>query len=67
VSRDPGPQSPAQTLRAALCAYLSHVRNCREWNPCWDECSELVTDATDEWMAAIQHRHVSGPHLPSEE
>jgi hypothetical protein len=57
-------ESPEQKLRSALSGYLMWVHNCREGNSCYPDCSELVSEATDQWMAAIDRWGVSGPTWP---
>jgi len=53
----------AEVLRATLWAYLMSTHNCHEGRPCYEDCSEMVTEATDEWMAVIQRWGTSGPHI----
>jgi hypothetical protein len=67
VGNGPSPDSPAQTLRSALQSYLTWVHNCREGASCWDDCSELVIDAANEWMTVIDRWGASGPHMVSGE
>jgi hypothetical protein len=60
---NPAPGSPEQKLRPALSGYLMWVHNCREGNSCDPDHSELVSEATSQWMAAIDRWGVSGPHM----
>jgi hypothetical protein len=39
------------------------VHNCREGNSCDPDCSELASEATSQWMPAIDRWGVSGPHM----
>jgi hypothetical protein len=59
-------ERPEQKLRGALAGYLMWAHGCDEGNSCYPDCAELVTDATNDWMAAIDRWGVSGPHMISD-
>ncbi|PZS32428.1 MAG: hypothetical protein DLM59_08185 [Pseudonocardiales bacterium] len=62
MSGTPTPATPAQTLRTALRAYLMRTHGCRDRDAC-EDCSEMVSEAADEWLAVIRRWGTSGPDL----
>ena len=66
MSQDPSHQTPARFLRSQLWSYLRSTHNCHEGNDCYGDCSEFVSDATDEWLAFIQRWGTSGPRIAPE-
>ncbi|PZS27882.1 MAG: hypothetical protein DLM59_15575 [Pseudonocardiales bacterium] len=65
MSRDPSAETPAQALRSALLTYLMRIHGCRNGGAC-EDCSEMVTEATDEWLAVIQRWGTSVLHVTLE-